>query len=199
MTPTVTRLPGNPLRRVIGPAALLAAVVLAGCTSGTGTSTSPTTATLPRAATATTPPTHAPTTNAQAAAKAAVLAAYRAFWADVVAASATSDAASPRLAQHATGAELAALRTRLAADKRAGRVARGAPRLLKTALAALGPKSATVRDCMDSNRWLFYDAKTGALRDKPSGKLYAVTAGLVLDHDARKVATLEFQEAQCGG
>ena len=51
---------------------------------------------------------------------------------------------------------------------------------------------------MDSNHWLFYDAKTGALRDKPSGKLYAVTAGMVLDHDVWKVATLDIREAQCG-
>ena len=128
-----------------------------------------------------------------------MLAAYHAFWADVVAASATSDPASPRLAQHATGIELASLRTRLTEDRRAGRVARGAPRLLKTTLAALDGKKATIHDCMDSNHWLFHDAKTGGLRDKPSGKLYAVTAGMVLDHDVWKVATLDIQEAQCGG
>ena len=128
-----------------------------------------------------------------------MLKAYHAFWADVVAASATSDATSPRLAQHATGVELASLRTRLTDDRRAGRVARGAPRLLRTTLAALDGKKATVRDCMDSSHWLFYDAKTGALRDKPSGKLYAVTAAMVLDHDAWKVATLDIREAQCGG
>jgi hypothetical protein len=177
---------------------LVLVLVAAGCSSGARPGASPSTITARSTAPAA-PTTRPPTTSPQAAARAAVLAAYRAFWADVVAASATSDSDSPRLARHATGVELAALRTRLADDKRAGRVARGAPRLLKTTLAALDGKKATVRDCMDSNHWLFYDAKSGALRDKPSGKLYAVTAGLVLDHDAWKVATLDIQEARCGG
>jgi hypothetical protein len=131
-------------------------------------------------------------------AKAAVLTAYQAFWSDVVAATATADAASPRLTQHATGAELAALRVRLTANKRTGLVGRGKPRLLKTTLKTVGIKAATIRDCMDSNRWLYYDAKTGELRDKPTGKLLAVTAGLVLEGGAWKVATLEIQEARCG-
>ncbi len=194
----MTGFPRLPLRQVIGPVALLAVVFLAGCSSGSSGRTRPTTTTPASGFAASTVPTRAPTTNARAAARVAVVAAYRAFWADVVAASATSDASSPRLAQHATGIELAALRTRLTEDRRAGRVARGAPRLLKTTLAALDGKKATIHDCMDSNHWLFYDAKTGALRDKPSGKLYAVTAGMVLDHDVWKVATLDIREAQCG-
>jgi hypothetical protein len=135
----------------------------------------------------------------RAAAKDAVRAAYLEFWDAVVAASATSDASFPGLARHATGSELAALRTRLAADKRAGLIARGEPELLKTTVARLDDKAATVRDCMDSNRWLFYDASTGALRDKPSGKLYSVTASLVVHRGVWKVATLNLQEAQCGG
>ena len=198
VVPTVTGFPRLPLRRVIGPVALLAVVFLAGCSSQGEDSTNPTT-TAVGAAPSTVPATHAPTTSAQDAAKAAVLNAYRAFWADVVAATATSDATSPRLPRHATGAELRALHVRLAANKRAGLVARGAPRLLNTTIASVAEKAATVRDCMDSDQWLYHDAKTGALRDKPSGKLYAVTAGLVLDHGAWKVATLRFQEARCNG
>jgi hypothetical protein len=152
-------------------------------------------------ATQTTEPSPAPTTpvDPQAAAKGEVRAAYLEFWDAVVAASAASDASFPGLARHATGHELAALRTRLTADKRAGLVARGEPELLRTTVARLDDKAATVRDCMDSNRWLFYDARTGALRDKPSGKLYSVTAGLVLDRGVWRVATLNLQEARCGG
>jgi len=196
VVPTVTGFPRLPFRRVIGLVALLA-VVLVGCTPQGGDSTAPT-ATTAAAGTAL-PTTQAPTTNGQAAEKANVLAAYRAFWDDVVAATATSDAASPRLARHATGAELRALRVRLEANKRAGLVARGSPKLLDTTIASVTEKAATVRDCMDSNQWLYHDAKTGALRDKPSGKLYAVTATLVLDRGSWKVATLRFQEARCNG
>jgi hypothetical protein len=182
----------------IGLAVMLAAVAFAACSSSTPTASSSTTA---GSGLDTKAPAQAPSTSvgAQPPANAAVRAAYRGFWDALVTASATSDATFPALAQHATGAELAALRARLAADKRAGLVARGEPQLLETTIARLDAKAATIQDCMDSNRWLFHDAKTGALRDKPSRKRYAVTARLVLDHGVWKVATLDFQEARCGG
>src|SRR6266568_1362607 len=104
---TVPRLRASRSWRAIGPAFLLAAALLAGCSSGAGAAGNSTTSdSVPRSAT----PTSArvpPTTDARAAAEAAVLAAYRAYWDDVVAVGATADWQSPRLAEHATGQALA--------------------------------------------------------------------------------------------
>jgi hypothetical protein len=58
----------------------------------------------------TTTPTSKATTATTEDPEAAVLAAYRAFWADVVAAGKTADWQSPRLTRHATGKVLARVR-----------------------------------------------------------------------------------------
>jgi len=202
VTPTVTRLFGSPLRRGIGPAALLAAVVLvlalAGCTSGTGTSTSPTTtAAASGTATATTPPTHAPTTNAQTAAKAAVLAAYRAFWDDVVAVSQTADWRSPRIAAHAAGQAVTALRDSLRQLQQDGLVSHGYMKL-DPKVVSLTATTAKVQDCQDITHFLNYDATTGALRDTPSGKRYLADATLTRIDGRWKVTQVAQAVAVCG-
>jgi len=167
--PTVTGFPHPPFRRVIGPVVLLAVAFLAGCSSGTGADTSPTTATQPRASTPTVPPTQAPTTSAQAAAKAAILAGYRAYWDDVIAVGATADWQSPRLAAHATGQALAETRTFLQQLKAMGEVARGTVKVDAKVLSLSGSR-AVVYDCNSTSNFLAYDAKTGELRDKSSGR-----------------------------
>jgi hypothetical protein len=94
-----------------------------GAIATTTTGQAPTTA----AATTTTRPSEADT-------KAAVLAAYRAFWADVVAAARTADRRSPRLDDHATGKMLDRIRSQLRGLQFQGWVARGtievSPRLV---------------------------------------------------------------------
>jgi hypothetical protein len=178
VVPTVTGFPRLPSRQVVGPIALLAVALLAGCSPGSGDSASPTTTTAAvGAATSTAPATHTPTTSAEGAAKAAVLAAYRAYWDDVIAVGATADWQSPRLAAHATGVALAETRTFLQGLKARGLVARGTVRVEAKVLSLRGAR-AVLYDCNSTSNFLSYDAKTGELRDKSSGRSNGKTVAM---------------------
>jgi hypothetical protein len=125
-----------------------------------------------------TPPLSPPTTvNPQAAARTAALASYRAYWADVVAASHTADWRSPRLDDHARGQPVQAVRNHLLLLKQEGLVARGDMRLAPKVV-SLTASTAKVEDCQDITGFLKHDAKTGALRDRPSGNRYLAKATL---------------------
>jgi hypothetical protein len=193
---TVPRSQSSPLWRAIGSAFLLAAAVLAGCSSGAGAAGNPATSdSVSRSAT----PTSArvpPTTDARSAAEAAVLAAYRAYWNDVVAIGATADWQSPRLAEHATGQALAEARATFHTLKAQGQVARGTVDLRPTVLSVNG-RSATLYDCNSTSRFLAYDAKTGALRDKSSGRRNGKTVTLTLQGTAWKVANVVTEVGRC--
>jgi hypothetical protein len=193
---TVPRFRSGPSWRAIGPAFLLAAAVLAGCSSGAGAASNPTTSdSVSRSAIPTSVPAP-PTTDARSAAEAAVLAAYRAYWDDVVAVGATADWQSPRLAEHATGQALAEARATFHTLKAQGQVARGAVDLRPTVLSVNG-RSATLYDCNSTSRFLAYDAKTGALRDKSSGRRNGKTVTLTLQGSAWKVANVVTEVGRC--
>jgi hypothetical protein len=88
---------------------LLAVVfALAGCSGNSNATDATATSTTRQAATTT--PTSTATTATTEESEAAVLAAYRAFWADVVAAAKTADWRSSRLNDHATGKMLDRIR-----------------------------------------------------------------------------------------
>ena len=151
----------------------------------------------PTQSTPTRPPSPPPTADPRAAARTAVLASYRGFWADVVAASQTADWQSPRLDDHARGQPLQAIRNHLLLMRQEGLVARGDMRLAPK-LVSLTANMARVEDCQDITGFLNHDAKTGALRARPSGKRFLAKATLTLI-DGRWLVTQAAQAiAVCG-
>jgi hypothetical protein len=130
--------------------------------------------------------------------RAAVLAAYRGFWADVVAAARTADWRSPRLDDHATGKMLDRIRSQLRGLQFQGWVARGtiqvSPRLV-----GLASKKATVQDCVDTSRFRRYDPKKRQWLDSGGGQPDRQRSTLTLDAQGQwKVADSEVS-GKCGG
>ena len=175
---------------------LVAAVlVLAGCSGDSGaeeaaapTSTAP----------ATTATTTAPTTTTTAVdeREAAVLAAYRAYWADVVAVGKTANWRSPRLDDHATGQALAETQATFRALNRRGLVARGTVKVRAKVLTVKG-STATLYDCNSTSNFLAYDATTGELRDRSSGRSNGKTVTLVRRTGTWKVAKAVTEVGKC--
>jgi hypothetical protein len=158
-----------------------------GASATTTTGQAPTTL----AATTTTRPSEADT-------KAAVLAAYRAFWDDVVAAARTADWRSPRLDNHATGKMLDRIRSQFRGLQFQGWVARGiievSPRLV-----GLAGKKATVQDCVDTSRFRRYDPKKRQWLDSGGGQPDRQRSTLTLDGQGHwKVADSEVS-GKCAG
>src|SRR6266704_5697735 len=129
--------------------------------------------------------------------KAAALAAYRAYWADVVAASQTADSRSPRLDDHARGQPVTAIRDHLRQLQQAGLVDRGdiglAPRVISA-----NSTTARIRDCQDLTGFLKHDAKTGELRDQPSGNRYLAEATVTRIGSQWKVTQVAQAVSVCG-
>jgi hypothetical protein len=128
----------------------------------------------------TTTPTSTATTTTTEDPEAAVLAAYRAFWADVAAAGKTADWQSPRLARHATGKVLARVRGQFRALDSQGFVALGtikvSPRIVR-----LAGKKATIQDCVDTSRFRRYDPKNKRWLDQLGGQPDGQRSTLTLD------------------
>jgi hypothetical protein len=127
-----------------------------------------------------------------------VLAGYAAYWDAAIAAYATNDWRSKKLAAHATGSQLSLVRNELLDNLAERKVARGRPRLFGAKVTNRDREEAVVEDCIDSNRWLFHDARTGKLKDTPSGKRYRVTATLRVEDQSWKVAEMTYEEERCG-
>jgi hypothetical protein len=108
-------------------------------------------------------PSTGPTTTADPSS--AILAAYRAHWADVIEAGKTADWRSPRLDDHATGEVLQTVRDNYRQRQAAGEVVKGTVRLHPSVISVIG-STATLRDCNDVTDFLRYDAKTGAPREQ---------------------------------
>ena len=129
--------------------------------------------------------------------KAAALAAYRAFWADVVVASQTADARSPRLDDHARGQPVTAIRDHLRQLQQAGLVDRGDIRLAPRVV-SITSTTARIRDCQDLTGFLKHDAKTGELRDQPSGNRYLAEATVTRVGSNWKVTQVAQAVSVCG-
>ncbi len=148
--------PFPPHRLIAGFAILLiAATVTGGCDAADHAT---------RAPSSTRPPASPAPASTQPASQAAVLAAYRAYWDDVIAAGETADWQSPRLAHHASGRALQTVRDHYRELRAEGLVDRGTVTLHPRVTALQGAR-ATIQDCNDTSKFLKYDAKTGALRD----------------------------------
>jgi hypothetical protein len=145
-----------------------AALALSSC-SGDGDAQSAigttTTGQAPATAAATTT-----TRSSEADTRAAVLAAYRAFWDDIVAVGKTADWQSPRLAEHATGSALRQLRAQFRAVKARGWIAKGTVKVPASAEVSISGTRATIRACVDTTRYGRYDLKAGRWIDPPGGR-----------------------------
>jgi PBP1b-binding outer membrane lipoprotein LpoB len=173
---------------------VVAALVLAGCSgdSGAEEAAGPT-STAPATTVTTTSPT---TTTAADPRKAAVLAAYRAFWDDMVAVGATANWRSPRIDDHATGQVLLDAQATYRSLNRRGLVARGTVKVRAKVLSIKGNK-ATVYDCNSTSKFLAYDAATGELRDESSGQSNGMTVTLVRTNGVWKVAKAVTEVGKC--
>lgn len=89
-----------------------------------------------------------------------ILAAYRAFWADVIDAGKTADAQSPRLDDHATGKAVTTVRDNYRRLRTQGLVDLGTV-TLHPRVTAVRSDTATIDDCADVTHFLRHDAKTG--------------------------------------
>jgi hypothetical protein len=152
---------------------------LAACSGDSDATDAAATSTTARAATTTSTSTST-TSAATEDSEAEVLAAYRAFWADVVAAGKTADWQSPRLARHATGKVLARVRGQFRALDSQGFVALGtikvSPRIVR-----LAGKKATVQDCVDTSRFRRYDPRNKRWLDQLGGQPDGQRSTLTLD------------------
>jgi hypothetical protein len=177
--------------------AVVAAALTAGCDGG-GKAGSRQASTSPASTAGSLSPSTTAIAGPVAATKQAVLRAYRAFWDDVVTTARTADWQSPRLAAHATGQALQQARAHHRALKEFGLVTLGTIKM-NPQVVTVEAATASVRDCQDLSDYLRHDAKTGALRDKPSGKRYLVNARLVREDDVWKVTTATQEAGKCAG
>jgi hypothetical protein len=89
-----------------------------------------------------------------------ILAAYRAYWADVIEAGKTADANSPRLDDHATGKAVTTVRDNYRQLRAQGLVDLGMV-ALHPRVTAIHGDTATIDDCTDVTHFLRHDAATG--------------------------------------
>jgi hypothetical protein len=184
------------LARLVTVAVVLVVAVLAvaGCgRDGDGEAAAASTTAAP---TTTTAPATTTTRNRQAT-DAAVLAAYRAYWDDVVAVGKTANWQSPRLAEHATGQALETLRVHFRTMKRVGLIDLGTVQL-RPKVASLRGRTAVVEDCIDVSRFLLHDADTRQPREQPDLKPDRGVATLTLTSDGWKVSKT-VGRGKCGG
>jgi hypothetical protein len=177
---------GGPADYVLVLVIALAALLLGACSGDSD----PAGAAIPTTTAQATTSTSAATTTtrpSQADTKAAVLAAYRAHWADIVAVGKTADWQSPRLAVHTTGQALQKLRTHFRNLKTFGLIDLGTVGLNPKVVALRG-RTAIVEDCVDVSRFLLHDAKTRQPREQPDRQPDAGVATLILTADGWKVS-----------
>jgi hypothetical protein len=176
---------------------LLAVVfALAGCSGNSNATDATATSTTRQAATTT--PTSTATTATTEESEAAVLAAYRAFWADVVAAGKTADWQSPRLARHATGKVLARVRGQFRALDSQGFVALGTIKVSPRVVRLAGEK-ATVQDCVDTSRFRRYDPKNKRWLDQLGGQPDGQRSTLALDGQGNWKVAESVVAGKCAG
>jgi hypothetical protein len=133
--------------------------------------------------------------ESRAAVETAVLASYRAFWDDVVAAGRKADWQSSRLGDHAAGQALQQVRDHYKALREAGLVDLGTVEL-HPKVVSLTEGTATVSDCVDVSRFLRHDTKTLEPKETPDPRPDAGVATLTLSGGVWKVTKTE-QRGKC--
>jgi len=130
-----------------------------------------------------------PTTTADP--RPAILAAYRAHWADVIEAGKTTDWRSPRLDDHATGETLQTVRDNYRQLHADGEIVRGVVRLHPRVTSVQG-SIAIVDDCNDATDFLRYDAKTGAPKEQRKTDIVEAKVTLRLINGAWLVSSIVY-------
>lgn len=148
----------------------------------------------PSSSTSTTSASSSSTTTAPSLGTDAVVA-YRAFWQAYLAAADPMNPEDPRLAEDATGEELAAVRSSFLAVKAAGHVIRGSLDLAPRVVSA-DPATVVLSDCYDDRTGL-YSAETGVRQDKDDPARRLVTATVVLVDGVWKVSAIKNEGAGC--
>ncbi len=119
----------------------------------------------------------------------AILAAYRAHWADVIEAGKTADWRSSRLDDHATGETLETVRDNYRKLQADGEVVRGTVRLHPRVTSVRG-STAIISDCNDATDFLRYDGKTGAPKEQRKTDIVEAEVTLRLIDGAWKVSSI---------
>lgn len=189
MTSTPRDVSRHRARALLG-GGVLAAVLLASCSSDGSPAAERETTT-----TSTVTTTSSSTTTTTLEPQAAAVAAYRAFWQDFLAVGAVMNPEDPRLADHATGEQLAAVRKSFLAGKAAGNVIRGTLDLAPKVVNA-DATTVALSDCYGDQTGL-YNAATGAREDKETQVRLLVTATVTLVDGVWKVASVKHEGDGC--
>jgi hypothetical protein len=108
----------------------------------------------------------------------------------------TANWRSPRIDDHATGQALAEAQATFRSLKSRGLVARGTVKVDAKVLSIKGG-TAVVYDCNSTSNFLAYDAATGELRDKSSGRSNGKTVTMLLRGGTWKVAKTVTEVGRC--
>lgn len=174
-------------------AALALAAAVSGCRAG-----SPDVTPTPSASSPTPPPSPTPPSPTPTFDQSTPVAAYRAFYAALVAAGRTADWQSLQSTSTATvsGSALRVVVENLRRHATRGETLRGTI-MLNPSLERLSGSSATVRDCQDSSGWRIYD-RTGRAKGPGTSQRTRVVARLVRTGGIWKVhAFISFDRGAC--
>ncbi|WP_327362141.1 hypothetical protein [Streptomyces sp. NBC_01296] len=126
--------------------------------------------------------------------------AYDTYWATWLAANRAPDPQDPAVERVATGPQLQELRDNLAQSKTHGQVLLGEVGHRIDGVEAPGAQTRILHDCVDLDRWLIHDAKTGQpidqLQDKPT-QMGAFTLTREKEGAPWKVSSLEVLGENC--
>ena len=111
-----------------------------------------------------------PPARARPSSASEALAAYRAMWAEVVAANTTSNYQAPDLGDHLGGQALTTLTANMAAEKAQGVIVLGQP-ILHPIVVSASATSVNIQDCVDEAGWLqhFAASPQKLVDDVPGG------------------------------
>ncbi|NXY98094.1 hypothetical protein HYE82_27740 [Streptomyces sp. BR123] len=167
-------------------AAILASALITGC------STAPAPPSAPAGGTAAAPALQPPSPEVRQA--------YDTYWTTWLAANRTPDPQDPAIERVATGSQLQELRDNLAHSRSAGQVLLGEVGHRVDGVESPGPRSLILHDCVDLDRWLIHDARTGEpidqLKDKPS-QMGAFTLTRENEGDSWRVSSLQVIGENC--
>jgi hypothetical protein len=123
-----------------------------------------------------------------------VLAAYRAWWADVIAANRDPSGGYTRLADHMAGDGLKTMQVFIIDRRHRGLVARGPLKVGPPEILSLSSSRATVQGCVDATK--FVDYRAGKLIENSSGTVQSYRVGLTLA-GGWKVTSFSSKESRC--
>jgi hypothetical protein len=135
------------------------------------------------------------TTTTEAPAADAVLDSYRAFWGDYLAVTNPMTPGNPRIAAHATGAELTALNGIVVAGHAKGSIYKGTFEL-HPSIQSSTENSAFIKDCY-IDKTGEYNAKTDERLDKEDLTPRNITATLTLVDGTWKVSAIDHKSEPC--